>query len=103
SDVRAEVRGWPPSGSCIYPVRHWDALADGSRRARALSAESDAGEHPFEHGEERLVGVGLAGAGPGEQRGLAGGDDGEPQKILRLDSVAGGGLVVGGGGGSRGA
>jgi len=70
---------------------------------RSLSAESDAGEHPFEHGKERLVGVGLAGAGPGEQGGLAEGDYGEPAYYIRLNSEAGFYLVIAGIGATDGA
>jgi hypothetical protein len=40
-------------------------------------AKSNAAEHPFEHGNERLVEVALARPGPGKQRGPTDVDDGE--------------------------
>src|SRR5689334_6615074 len=84
-----------------------DLLSSGSRlrlqfSAVCSSAESDAGEHPFEHGKERLVGVSPARAGPGEQGGFADRDYGEPRKIFRIKSVTGF-LVIGGIGATDGA
>jgi hypothetical protein len=57
------------------------------RSGRCGLAKSNASEHSFEHGIERLVGVVLVGPGPGKQRGTTNVDDGKPDDPLRLDSV----------------
>jgi hypothetical protein len=76
---------------------HRTRLPVGAIPASALlSAESNAVEHLFKHGKERLVGVGLARVGPGEKRGIADRDYGEPENEIRLKSVAAFFLVIGG-------
>jgi hypothetical protein len=59
------------------------------------SAEPDGGEHPLEHGHERLVDVAPIHPGPGDHGGPADVDDRQAQEEFRLGSVAVLGLPVG--------
>ena len=63
------------------------------KREVRSSAESDALEHRFKHGDERGIGRRLTRARPGKQRAIADRDYSDPQTQVGLNSEATLGLI----------